>query len=222
MDVALTSFSFGLLATTSPCLLPLYPGFLAYLSGQAGSERGRQRYFLGIFVLAGVMTMMVVLGGLIALLAVSIGRALAILIPLAVAAILILGVLLLLDRNPFYRLPQIKVPLLRRPLLNAYVYGLLYGPIAMPCSGALVVAIFVYSFKLGEAVSKLWIFLWFGLGFGVPLLALSLLSGALQRQLTRWFALHSRAINVVGGLLLIGTAIYDLAANWDVLVLYYT
>jgi len=222
MDVALTSFSFGLLATASPCLLPLYPGFLAYLSGQAGSEQGRQRYFLGIFVLAGVMTMMVVLGGLIALLAVSIGRALAILIPLAVAAIMILGVLLLLDRNPFYRLPQIKVPLLRRPLLNAYVYGLLYGPIAMPCSGPLVVAIFVYSFTLGEAVSKLWVFLWFGLGFGVPLLALSLVSGALQRQLTRWFALHSRAINVVGGLLLIGIAVYDLAANWDVLVLYYT
>jgi cytochrome c-type biogenesis protein len=168
------------------------------------------------------MTMMVVLGGLIALLAVSIGRALAILIPLAVAAIMILGVLLLLDRNPFYRLPQIKVPLLRRPILNAYVYGLLYGPIAMPCSGPLVVAIFVYSFTIGEAVSKLWVFLWFGLGFGVPLLALSLVSGALQRQLTRWFALHSRAINVVGGLLLIGTAIYDLAANWDVLVLYYT
>jgi len=222
MDVALTSFSFGLLATASPCLLPLYPGFLAYLSGQAGSEQGRQRYFLGIFVLAGVMTMMVVLGGLIALLAVSIGRALAILIPLAVAAIMILGVLLLLDRNPFYRLPQIKVPLLRRPLLNAYVYGLLYGPIAMPCSGPLVVAIFVYSFTIGEAVSKLWVFLWFGLGFGVPLLALSLVSGALQRQLTRWFALHSRAINVVGGLLLIGIAVYDLAANWDVLVLYYT
>ena len=222
MDVALTSFSFGLLASASPCLLPLYPGFLAYLSGQAGAEQGRLRYFLGIFVLAGVMTMMVLLGGLIALLAVSIGRALAILIPLAVAAIMILGVLLLLDRNPFYRLPQIKVPLLRRPFLNAYVYGLLYGPIAMPCSGPLVVAIFVYSFTLGEAVSKLWIFIWFGLGFGVPLLALSLLSGALQRQLTRWFALHSRAINVVGGLLLIGTAIYDLAANWDVLVLYYT
>ena len=222
MDVALTSFSFGLLATASPCLLPLYPGFLAYLSGQAGSEQGRLRYFLGLSVLAGVMTMMVVLGGLIALLAVSIGRALAILIPLAVAAIMILGVLLLLDRNPFYRLPQIKVPLLRRPILNAYVYGLLYGPIAMPCSGPLVVAIFVYSFTIGEAVSKLWVFLWFGLGFGVPLLALSLVSGALQRQLTRWFALHSRAINVVGGLLLIGTAIYDLAANWDVLVLYYT
>jgi len=205
----------------SPCVLPLYPGFLAYLSGQAGTETGRLRYVLGAFVLAGVLTAMLILGAMMAALSVSIGRVLAILIPIAIVVILVLGVLLLLNRNPFYGLPQIKVPLLRRPWLNAYVYGLLYGPIAMPCSGPLVVAIFVYSFTFGEAASKLWVFLWFGLGFGVPLLILSLLSGALQRQLTLWFARHSRAINVVGGLLLIAIAIYDLVENWDMLTLYY-
>jgi cytochrome c-type biogenesis protein len=221
MQIALTSFSFGLLAMASPCLLPLYPGFLAYLSGQAGSEQGRLRYLLGVFVLAGVLTSMLALGALMAALSVSIGRVLAILIPVAIVVILVLGVLLLLNRNPFYGLPQIKVPLLRRPSLNAYVYGLLYGPIAMPCSGPLVVAVFVYSFTLGEGLSKLWVFLWFGLGFGAPLLVLSLLSGALQRQLTIWFARHSRAINVVGGLLLIAIAIYDLVESWGTLVLYY-
>jgi cytochrome c-type biogenesis protein len=221
MQIALTSFSFGLLAMASPCLLPLYPGFLAYLSGQAGSEQGRLRYLLGVFVLAGVLTSMLALGALMAALSVSIGRVLAILIPVAIVLILVLGVLLLLNRNPFYGLPQIKVPLLRRPSLNAYVYGLLYGPIAMPCSGPLVVAVFVYSFTLGEGLSKLWVFLWFGLGFGAPLLVLSLLSGALQRQLTVWFARHSRAINFVGGLLLIAIAAYDLVVSWDTLVLYY-
>ena len=221
MDVALTSFGFGLLATMSPCVLPLYPGFLAYLSGQTGRDISTLRYVLGLFVLGGVLTSMLILGAVIAVLSVSIGRVLAILIPIAIVVILVLGVLLLLNRNPFYRLPQITVPLLRRPSLNAYVYGLLYGPIAMPCSGPLVVAIFVYSFTFGEAVGKLWVFLWFGLGFGVPLLAISLLSGALQRQLTRWFARHNRAINVVGGLLLIAIALYDLAENWNTLMLYY-
>src|SRR5450759_2027484 len=112
MDVALTSFSFGLLAMASPCLLPLYPGFLAYLGGQVGSEEGRLRYLLGVFVLAGVLTSMLALGALLAALSVSIGRALTILIPVAIVVILVLGVLLLLDRNPFHRLPQIKVPLL--------------------------------------------------------------------------------------------------------------
>lgn len=222
MDVALTSFALGLLATTSPCLLPLYPGFLAYLSAQVGSDGGRFRYFQGVFVLAGVLTAMLALGAFMAALSISIGRVLAVLVPLAIVVIMVLGVLMLMDRNPFYRLPQIKVPLLRRPSLNAYVYGLLYGPIAMPCSGPLVVAIFVYSFTMAELAGKLWVFLWFGLGFGAPLLAISLLSGAVQRDLTRWLARHSRAVNLVGGVLLIGIAIYDLAENWNMLVLYYS
>jgi cytochrome c-type biogenesis protein len=220
MEVALTSLTFGLLATASPCVLPLYPGFLAYLSGTGGGQ-GRVRYFLGVFVLAGVLTAMLALGALIAVLSVSIGSVLAIVIPIAIAAIALLGVLLLFDRNPFYKLPQVKVPLLRRPALNAYAYGLLYGPIAMPCSGPLVVAIFVYSFTLGESLSKLWAFAWFGIGFGLPLLAISLLSGAVQRDLTRWFAQHSRAINFAGGLLLLAIAAYNLRENWDMLTLYY-
>ncbi len=215
MNIALTSLFLGLLTTTSPCILPLYPGFLAYLSGQ--QEMGRQKYFLGLFVLAGVLTMMLALGGAIALLAVPIGSVLVYLLPLADLLILILGILLLLDRNPFKTLPQIQSPILRHPFGNAYVYGLLYGPIALPCSGPMVVSIFALSFTVGEAFSQLWVFLWFGLGLGVPLLILSLLSGALQRQLTRLFVRHSRVVNFVGGLLLIGVAIYNLAKNWPML-----
>ncbi|HET9914710.1 MAG TPA: cytochrome c biogenesis CcdA family protein [Anaerolineales bacterium] len=220
METAVTSFLLGVLATTSPCILPLYPGFLAYLSGQTG--RGRQRYFLGLFVLGGVLSMMLALGGVIALLAIPTGRMLGYIIPLADLLILLLGILLLFNRNPFKTLPQIQVPLLRHPFLNAYVYGLLYGPIALPCSGPLVVGIFALSFTAEEALSKLWVFLWFGLGFGVPLLILSFLSTAFQYQLTTLFARHSRAVNTIGGLLLIGIAIYDLRLNWEMLRLFYT
>jgi len=214
---ALTSLLLGLLATTSPCVLPLYPGFLAYLSGQNEIGMGRQRYFLGLFVLAGVLTMMLALGGVIALLAIPVGNMLAYIIPLADFLILSLGILLLLDRNPFKTLPQIQVPLLRHPFINAYTYGLLYGPIALPCCGPLVVGIFALSFTVGEAFSKLWVFLWFGLGFGIPLFILSLLSGALQRQLTTLFARHNRIVNIIGGVLLVSVAIYDLNLNWEML-----
>lgn len=107
MSIAITSLLLGLLATTSPCVLPLYPGFLAYLSGQTEMKLGRSRYFLGLFVLAGVLTMMLLLGGLIALLAVPIANILAFIIPLADLLIFLLGILLLLDRNPFKALPQI-------------------------------------------------------------------------------------------------------------------
>lgn len=222
MNTVVTSFLLGMLATTTPCILPLYPGFLAYLSGQTETGIGRQRSFLGLFVLSGVLSMMLTLGGIIALLAIPTARMLAYIIPLADLLILLLGILLLFNRNPFKTLPQIQVPLLRHPFLNAYVYGLLYGPIALPCSGPLVVGIFALSFTVEEALSKFWVFLWFGLGFGIPLLILSFLSTTFQHQLTTLFARHSRAINFIGGLLLIGIAIYDVHLNWDMLRLFYT
>jgi cytochrome c-type biogenesis protein len=217
-DAALTSISLGLLATTSPCVLPLYPGFLAYLSGGQDKLNNRWgRYLLGLFVLLGVLTMMLALGGLITLLSVSIGQALALVIPLADTLIIGLGVLLLLNVNPFRWLPQVQVPGLSHPLANAFVYGLLYGPIALPCSGPLVVGIFAFSFTAVEAVDRLAVFLWFGLGFGLPLLALSFLSGAMQHRLTRLFAERARLVNIAGGLLLVGIGVYDLGQNWPLI-----
>jgi cytochrome c-type biogenesis protein len=165
--------------------------------------------------------MMLALGGLIALLSISVGRALSFIIPIADALIILLGVLLLLNVNPFKALPQIQVPVLSHPFVNAFLYGLLYGPIALPCSGPLVVGIFALSLTVAEALSKLTVFFWFGMGFGLPLLALSFLSGAAQRWITRQFALRARTINVVGGLLLVAVGLYDLAINWPLIQLFH-
>lgn len=218
MDIIFTSISLGLLATTSPCILPLYPGFLAYLAGQdTGKGASSLRPYLGFFVLAGVLTMMLALGAVIAALSVSVGRALSVVIPIADAIIILLGVLLLLNLNPFKSLPQIQVPVLSHPFVTAFIYGLLYGPIALPCSGALVVSVFALSLTFGEAFDKLVVFFWFGMGFGLPLLLLSFLSGTAQRWITRQFAVHSRAINIISGLLLVGVGIYDLYMNWELL-----
>ena len=213
----LTSIGLGLLASFSPCVLPLYPGYLAYLSGTHENAKGKARYFLGFFVLAGVLLMMLALGLVIALLSISIGRALSIIIPLANLLLITLGVLLLFDKNPFKTIPQVKIPLLQNPFLNAFIYGLLYGPIALPCSGPLVVGIFAISLTAGEAIRQLSVFFWFGVGFGLPLLILSLISGALQRNITLWLARHSRLVNLVGGVLLIAIAIYDMWVNWELI-----
>ena len=222
LDSILTSLSIGLLATTSPCVLPLYPGYLAYISGgQEGLESKTGRYLLGFFVLAGVLVTMLALGAIIALLSVSVGRALSVVIPIADLLIIVLGVLLLVNINPFKQLPQIQVPVLNHPFANAFVYGMLYGPIALPCAGPLVVGIFAIAFTTGQAWAQLSVFLWFGVGFGLPLLVLSFLSGAAARWITRAFARRARLINVISGMLLVGIGIYDLAANWGLITAYF-
>ena len=223
MESILASISIGLLSTASPCVLPLYPGYLAYIAGgQSGLGNSRGRYFLGFFVLAGVLSMMLVLGGVIALLSISVGRALSFILPAADLLIIALGVMLLMNINVFKKLPQIRVPVLTHPFANAYLYGLLYGPIALPCSGPLLVSIFALSLTAEEALSKLAVFLWFGLGFGLPLLVLSLISGAAQRWITRQFALRARLINVISGLLLLGVGLYDLISNFELIRLSFT
>ena len=214
---AITSIGLGLLASTSPCVFPLYPGFLAYLSGGQAATGSRRRYFLGVFVLAGVLTMMLALGALIAALQIPVGAALRWLVPLSDAVIIGLGILLIFNVNPFKALPQIKIPALRQPLANAFVYGLLYGPITLPCSGPLVVSIFALSLSAGEAAGRLAVFLWFGLGFGLPLLAMSLLAGGLQRQIAQVLARRARVINLLGGLLLVSIGVYDAIANWELI-----
>jgi len=216
----LASIGIGLLATTSPCVFPLYPGYLAYLSASEGKTeiKKKNQYFLGFFVLLGVLVMMLILGAVISLLSLSIGRSLAVVVPIADGILITLGILLLFDRNPFKQLPQIKIPLLSHPFTNAFLYGLLYGPIALPCSGPLVVSIFAISLQSTAFLARLGTFLWFGLGFGLPLFVLSFMGGALQKPITRFFAQHSRWINLLSGLLIVGLGVYDLWTNWGFII----
>jgi cytochrome c-type biogenesis protein len=217
----LTAFIFGLLGTTSPCVLPLYPGYLAYLgSGRAGTQKKNQ-FISGLFVLFGVLVMMLILGALIAGLSISIGRALSWIVPLVDLIIIALGILLIANINPFEKIPMVQSPVVANPLLSAFLYGFLYGPLTLPCSGPLVVGIFAYSFTTREAFDKLAVFIGFGLGFGLPLLVISILSGLYQRKLVLFFAHHSRIINLAAGLLLVGVGIFDLASNWDMLLLFW-
>src|SRR5512146_3068825 len=149
----LTSFALGVLATTNPCVFPLYPGYLAFLSSRPAGSRWRHLY--GFAVLAGVLTMMVALGAIIAGLAVPIASVLGIVVPIADGVILVLGILLVFNIHPFQRIPVIQAPVIHHPLASAYLYGLLYGPIVLPCSGPLVVAVFALSLSAGEALSRL-------------------------------------------------------------------
>ena len=209
-------FGLGLAATTSPCVLPLYPGFLAYLGASAGQMQGRRGMaLLGLFVLAGVLTMMLALGLLIAALKTAVGRVVVIVTPLAGLLIIVLGVLLLFDQNVFARIPQIRIPALRNPFASAYVYGLLYGPIAFPCSGPFLATAIALS--LDSAALD---FLAFGLGFGVPLLALSLLARSQQRRITQLLTRHSRAFNLIAGVILIGLGAITIIENWDTMLLF--
>ena len=209
-------FGAGVLSAASPCLLPLYPGFIAYLGANATALEGRRATgLLGLLVLAGVLTTMTAVGVALAIIAVPTSRLLAYATPVIDGLLIVLGVLLLAGRNPFERLPGMRVPVVANPFRQAYVYGLMIGPVALPCAGPFLVSLLGISLGVADAVGKVGTFLVFGLGFGLPLVILSLLAGVRSRAIVHWIVAHHRAVEILAGVLLITVAVLDLADKWD-------
>jgi cytochrome c-type biogenesis protein len=198
---------------TNVCVLPLYPSMVAYLAADTGRAR-RWSGALGLLVLTGVLTMMLVVGLALFLLHRTFGSILPWLLPLVYGGVIVLGILLLLGRNPFARLAATQAPVFRSPFATAFAYGLLLGPMTLPCIGPLVVSAFVLG--AGSATSLASSLLYtvvFGLGFGWPLILLPLLAVPLQRHLTRWLAGRYRLLTRASGLILLGIGLFGLWAE---------
>lgn len=208
-----TGFVIGVFAMVSPCTLPLYPGFLAYLAARRDDAAGsRGARWLGLVVLAGVLTTMLVLGALMAAFAVSTSSVLRIVTPLADVVVIALGIVLLLGRDPFAKLPMLGPATVGGGTVrSAFVYGVLYGPIALPCAAPLLIAMFGLSLSLDGFIAALAFFIAFGVGFGLPLLAISLLAYSRQVSLVRWFAKNREIISRVAGAVLVVVGALDLA-----------
>ena len=208
------ALALGIGATITPCVLPLYPAFLAYLTGQ-GEGRALPPAIAAALVWAGVVVGMVAIGALFAALSVSLSRFIGVVLPIADLLLIGLGILLLLGRNPFARLPQLAPTALGRggPAIGAFTYGLLFAPIALPCSGPFLVGIFAFSLTIGDVLDQLLFFLAFGIGFGLPLFVLGLLGQPRGRDLARLLVRYERPLQVVIGLALVAVGLWDLSVN---------
>jgi cytochrome c-type biogenesis protein len=147
---------------------------------------------------------MVLVGWLLYLLQMSFGAILPVLLPLLYGGVIVMGVLMMSGRNPFQSLSMAQVPALRNPFLTAYFYGVLLGPMTLPCAGPIVVsAFFIGAGNVSELAASLAYFVAFGLGFGWPLVLLPFVARPFQHQFTQWMTHHYRALTVASGVLLV-------------------
>jgi cytochrome c-type biogenesis protein len=211
MNELLQAFLLGNAAIlTNVCILPLYPGLIAFLAGNAANEEAqRASKWLGLLVLAGVLSLMVVVGWLLYTLQASFGTILPLVLPILYGGVIVLGALMMSGRNPFRSLGTAQTPTLRNPYLAAYVYGLLLGPMTLPCAGPIVVGAFLIGAgNFFELAGSLAYFVAFGLGFGWPLVLLPFIAQPFQQQFTQWTTRHYRALTVASGALLVGIGLF--------------
>lgn len=195
---------------TNVCLLPLYPGLIAFLAGNAGNERTKRvTPWLGLMVLLGILSLMTGVGLLLYLLQASFGGLLGWLLPIIYSAVIVLGVLMLFGVNPFARLGGVNTPVFRNPLASAYLYGVMLGPMTLPCTGPVVVSAFLLGAGSAAALtSSLLYFFVFGLGFGWPLVLLPFAAMPLQRRGVGWLTRNHTLLTRISGVLLLGIGVF--------------
>jgi cytochrome c-type biogenesis protein len=202
MNEILSGFLAGNAAIlTNVCLLPLYPGLIAFLAGNANNENSKRATpWLGLLVLAGVLSMMT----LVALF----GSIFPWLLPIIYGVVFMLGLLMIIGFNPFNRLSSFQSPVLKNPYATAYIYGLLLGPMTLPCTGPIILSAFLLGGSATLFTSQLIYFLAFGLGFGWPLVVLPLVAAPFQRRTTKWLTQNYKLLTRASGVMLLLIGIY--------------
>lgn len=200
---------------TNVCILPLYPGLIAFMAGNAENVQDeRATKWLGLLVLLGVLTLMTLVGALLFLFQQSFGAILPLLLPIIYGVVILLGALMLAGRNPFARLSASQAPVLRNPYASAFLYGLLLGPMTLPCAGPLVVSAFLLGAgSVAQLADSLAYFFAFGLGFGWPLVLLPFIAAPLQKRFTRWMTQNHTLLTRVSGVLLVAIGLLGIYAD---------
>lgn len=198
---------------TNACLLPLYPGLIAFLAGNTAGKEKQSSWatgLLGVLVLAGILTTMIGVGVGLSLLSLQFGDVLPLLLPVIYLLVIGMGVLMLRGYNPFAKLQTSQAPMLRNRYLTAYVYGLFFGPMTLPCTGPIILSAVAISTSSVDLASSFLYFLAFGLGFGWPLVVLPWFAMPLQRRVVGWLAQNHEALTRASGFLLVAVGVFGI------------
>ncbi|MGV9771544.1 cytochrome c biogenesis CcdA family protein [Streptosporangium sp. NPDC003464] len=206
----------GLVSFLSPCVLPLVPGYLSYVTGMsADPKRGRMVAGIALFIL-GFAAVFVAGGALFGGLgAVLLGNADVITRVLGALTVVLglafMGVVPGLQRDfRIHRLPAAG-------LAGAPLLGVVFGLGWTPCIGPTLGVVLTLGLTEGSAGRGALLAFAYALGLGLPFLAAGL---AYRKALHTFKAVrrHSQLITRVGGVMLVAVGLLLVTGLWGQLI----
>ncbi|WP_427869762.1 cytochrome c biogenesis CcdA family protein [Leucobacter luti] len=220
------SLAAGLLSFLSPCVLPLVPGYLAYVSGVAGvsstagadpkraARSERSRMFLGalLFIL-GFTVVFLLVNVLVGSLGVwlwewqdTITRVMGVIVILM--GLVFMGLFSRMQTTTRINLKP-RVGLIGAPLL-----GIVFAIGWAPCMGPTLGVVMTLSAQAGSVGRAVILAIAYCLGLGIPFLLATFGFGWMTQTMT-FFKRHIRAVNVIGGALLILIGLLMVTGLWS-------
>lgn len=216
----------GLVSFASPCILPLVPGYLAYIGGFTDGKtnavrhdrRGRNRLLAGVGLFVLGFTLIFVLTGIVfGAAGFWLNQYRDLVTRLAGIVVILLGLVFVGQFGALQR--TIKTQW--RPkmgLAGAPVLGAVFAVGWTPCIGPTLTAINSLALTSGSPWYGGLLALFYSLGLGIPFLLIALgfnwATGTVQ-----FLKKHIRAINLFGGVLLIVIGVLMVTGIWNVWLL---
>jgi cytochrome c-type biogenesis protein len=209
----------GLVSFASPCVLPLVPGYLAYIGGFAGApeKRERGRLVLGVLLFVLGFSLVYVVFNLVFATAGLLLIPWMQLITRIVGVIVIVMGLVFIGQFTFLQRtfkPQWRIA---TGLGGAPLLGVVFGLGWAPCMGPTLAVILNLSLTSESAWRGVLLGVVFSLGLGIPFLlvalGLSWVTGSVA-----WLKRHIRLINLIGGALLVAIGLLMVSGLWSSLI----
>ncbi len=207
----------GLVSFASPCVLPLVPGYLGIVGGQADGRRRVARSVLGaaLFVL-GFSVVFVAFGIAFGAAGFALKPWIDLVTRIMGALIIVLGLVFVGFFRLFQRTAKINLAP-RVGLAGAPVLGVVFGLGWTPCIGPTLAAIFSLSLDAATPARGALLGVAYCIGLGLPFV---LLAAGFQwaSSSLAFLRRHIRAINIAGGVLLILIGVLMVTGLWNLII----
>lgn len=211
----------GAISFSSPCCLPLIPGYLSYVSalpvadlGEADARRVTLRASL-LFV-GGFTTVFTLLGLGASVLGSFLLRNQTTMVRWFGVVIIVLGLVTMGALRIPVLLREKRLDLARVPRGPAWAFpmGMAFAAGWVPCTGPILATIVGVAGVGGTPLWGAFLLALYSLGLGIPFVLLALGFSRAQRSLD-WLKRNGRRIEIAGGLLLVAVGLLFVTGEWE-------
>ncbi|MDQ3537905.1 MAG: cytochrome c biogenesis protein CcdA [Actinomycetota bacterium] len=213
------AFAAGVLSFTSPCCLPLMPGYVSYISASTDADapaasRSRALWTSLLFV-AGFGVVFTALGAGASTLSGALLSNRQLLSRVGGVVVIVMGLLLagvvrvpLLQREYRFDLSRVRPgPAGAMPLGMAFAIGW------VPCVGPVLAGILTLAASTTSGMRGAALLAVYSLGLAVPFIGLAVAASRL-RPVVRWLQRHARGVELAGGAVMIAMGFLLLTDQW--------
>ncbi|WP_335871782.1 cytochrome c biogenesis CcdA family protein [Bacillus sp. 2205SS5-2] len=205
----LLAFGAGFLSFISPCVLPLYPAFLSYITGMSVSELKEENGMMQkksmlhtLFFLLGFSSIFIALGFGTSLVGNFFINYQDIIRQVGAIFIFIFGLMIVGLFNPDFLMKDRRFEFKNRPsgFVGSFLIGMAFAAGWTPCTGPILGG--VLSLAIDEPSSAMYLMVAYILGFGIPFFTLAFFISKMN-----WIKKYSVKIVKIGGYLMIAMGV---------------